>query len=80
MMLLERLFETGAPAQRQDGLRKKVLLIFGTHPAQAIGGESASWDHTVDMRMKAQIPGPSLQDSKQAKFRPEVFMFSSDIL
>src|ERR1041385_835685 len=80
MIILERLFEAGAPTQSQNLLRQEVTGVFGTDPAQAICGKAPTWHDAVDVRMEAQVASPGLEDGEQAQFSAEVFMIPGDIL
>jgi hypothetical protein len=79
MVLLESLLEPCAQAHGQRSLGQEVGGNFGTHPTQAIGGETAGGHDAMDVGMKAQIARPSLKDRQQTQFGTQIFVFASDV-
>jgi hypothetical protein len=79
MVLLEGGFETGAQAQGQDAFGQEVIGVRGSNPAQAVIGESAARDDTMNVGMEAQVAGPGLEDSQQGQVSAEIFVVAAEV-
>ena len=79
VLLLQRLPEPGAEAQRQHGLREEVALAFGADPAQAVGGEAAAGHDAMDVGMITQVARPGLEHGQAADLGAEIFVVASDV-
>lgn len=79
MVFLKGLFEASAKTHGQHSVRQEVVGVFGTDPAETIGGKTATGNDTMDVGMKAEVTRPGLEHGEQAKFGAEVFVLAADV-
>ncbi len=79
MVLLKGLLEPCAQAHRQRSLGQEIGGVLGTQPAQAIDGQTTGGHDAMNVRMKAQIPGPGLKHRQQTQLSAEIFVMTPDV-